>query len=99
MLSKVDILRAFLRDNPEAIKAFNEVFANLRVDDGNADTNDVLAVLCSGGAHVKGSVQRRCECNSIVWLSPSTQKMLEKRGAAPYRLLCPHCLEKEIKIT
>ena len=59
------------------------------------DMDDVVTVL-AGPNHggVTGSVQSKCGCGSMVWLSPSTQEMMQQRGDKPTIIMCRQCALK-----
>lgn len=63
------------------------------------DKDEAMTVVAghdSGG--VIGSIQSKCGgCGSLVWLSPSTQEMMAKRGDGTTLIRCLDCVLKEAK--
>ena len=60
---------------------------------------DELTVVAGPGHQIAGSKQVVCACGAFAWLSPATQDMMKRRGAAPTLVICTQCwvarLEKE----
>jgi hypothetical protein len=76
-------IRKWLKENPETAAEVRDLIETgklVSLDDPAAD--EVVTIICGqdhGG--IDGSVQRGCaECGAIVWMSPSMQEAIAKRG-------------------
>jgi hypothetical protein len=57
-------------------------------------------VICAGpdSFGVIGAMQTQCaRCDALVWLSPSTQELLAKRGNLATEVICVLCLMSRMK--
>jgi hypothetical protein len=97
MPTEREAIRAILDARPDLAKLLAEMVQDGRMGcTENIDPNEPITVV-AGSDHggVTGSQQRKCgNCGSAAWLSPSTLEMLEKRGDAPYEILCFDCVMK-----
>jgi hypothetical protein len=93
MPTEREALRKALRENPEAAAILHHLVISGRIKTPDSlDPTEPLNVICGpdhGG--ITGSKQDKCGCGAVIWLSPSTQEMLTKRGQSPSKLLCPEC--------
>jgi hypothetical protein len=96
------------------IKSRPDLAANLRKHFDNNQTifkreteglkeavmRDELTVVASPHhCMIAGSKQALCACGTLVWLSPSTQTIISRRGSSPTNVICGDCwtvmMEKE----
>lgn len=93
-MNEREAIRKWMRDNPERAAALRKKF-----DEGSLTNSveilesDTPVTMICGPDHGKidGSKQAKCECGAVIWISPSTQALLAKRGATPTRLICMRC--------
>jgi hypothetical protein len=97
MPSERDRIRTFLDQHPEWAE-----FLSDRAKDGKLMTaeditpqDELIVVVSHNPAEITGSVQAKCECGAIVWMSPSTYKLVKSRQPFPTRVLCVPCFTKE----
>jgi hypothetical protein len=102
MPTERESIRKFLDDRSAVAEWLKRGLAEGRIGctDAIAGTDEVLTVIAgsdSGG--VIGSLQSKCcDCGVLVWLSPSTQEMLTKRGDLPTVIKCLQCVVKDAKV-
>jgi hypothetical protein len=100
MPTEREAIRKILDARPELAALFLKMIESGRMGcTDDIDPNEPI-IVCAGDDHggVIGSAQRNCtDCQTLVWLSPSTLEMLEKRGSAPYKILCLECVMKTTK--
>jgi hypothetical protein len=99
MPSEIAVLRAALKADPEYhanLKALCE--RGLIGPMVDVPPDKMLTVVATPNhCGIEGCKQDRCECGCIVWIAPSTQAMLIKRGASPHRVICGLCFVKELE--
>lgn len=103
MPDEIAVLRAALKDSPEAHDRLRALALSGKL--GRAEevpASQPLTVVAAPRHYgIDGAKQARCECGVTVWLSPSTQAMMMKRGtspqAAPTTIVCVECFQKELK--
>jgi hypothetical protein len=101
MASELAVLRAALRSNPEHHEKLKELAERGSLGPLTDVPDDVPLTVVAAPEHfgIDGAKQARCGCGIIVWLSPSTQRMIIARGAVPnaIRVLCAWCFIDEMK--
>lgn len=92
-MTEREAIKKWMRENPERAAQLRQLY-----DRGLLHSLEVLAsdvpvtMICGPSAGgIKGSKQALCECGAVIWISPSTQKILAERGAVPTRLICMRC--------
>jgi hypothetical protein len=85
-----------VRRYPTAAKAIKEMIAAGTVLDADkaAATDEPLCILAGDRTTIPGSRQTKCGCGRLVWLSPDTLSMMEKRGSKPILICCATCVAK-----
>jgi hypothetical protein len=95
MPSERQVIRQWISDHPERAKQLRRLVESgeIRAHDEDTKTNsNPLTMVCGQeDCKITGSITRLCECGNTIWLSPSTQEMLEARGNLPTTLMCPTC--------
>jgi hypothetical protein len=99
-MNEREAVRKALRENPVAYRILKKA-----VDEGKLKSTDDLpeteeeAVFICGPDHggIDGSKQAQCACGNLVWLSPSSQEVITRRGDAPIRIICMRCAIAELK--
>lgn len=100
MPTERETIRKWMRENPERAALLKHLYDKGLLHDMEEAiaTSEPLTMICgpeSGGIH--GSKMAKCECGAVIWLSPSSQELLARRGAAPTRLACMSCGGKAIE--
>jgi hypothetical protein len=101
MPDEIAVLRAALRANPEHHKRLLELAEDGAFGPMVDVPDDVPLTVVAGPEHfgIDNSQEARCECGAVVWLSPSTQRMIIARGGLPkpIRILCGWCFMHEMR--
>lgn len=97
MPTEREAFRKILREKPELHRALAKALdeGRLKGADQIPEEGEEFIFVCGpdhGG--VEGSKQVKCECGAAVWMSPSTQELLESRKAFPTRVICIWCAMK-----
>lgn len=92
--------RRWMNENPERAAQLKKLFekGKLKSTDDLPETEEEAVFICGpdhGG--IDGSKQAQCACGNLVWLSPSTQEVITRRGDAPIRIICMRCAIAELK--
>jgi len=100
MPTERESIRKFLNENSRVAALLKRGVAEGRIGcSDDVDKDEVMTVVAgpdSGG--VIGSIQSKCDgCGSLVWLSPSTQEMMAKRGDGKTLIRCLDCVLKEVR--
>jgi hypothetical protein len=61
------------------------------LENAATDPEPMFVAASEDHGNIEGSKQVQCACGTRVWISPSTQEMMTKRGAYPTSVLCPSC--------
>jgi hypothetical protein len=97
MPTERESIRLLLRAKPDFARMLADMIEQGRLGcSDDVDPSEPITI-CAGPDHggVIGAVRRSCGgCGLLVWLSPSTLEMLEKRGSAPYEIRCHECAMK-----
>lgn len=98
MPTEREALRAALNENPEqAEKLLDMVRSGKLVGCDELPPGPIAVVAAPDHNGIVGARQYRCECGALVWLGPSTQGMLARRGNMDgVRLICIECAMKDI---
>jgi hypothetical protein len=98
MPSEKERVKAFFAKHPEWSAFLSERAKEgrmMNVEDVSKD--DVLVIVASSDpAQIVGAKQAQCGCGRLVWLSPSTQKVLIERGRYPTRISCISCVTENV---
>jgi hypothetical protein len=100
MPNEIAVLRAALRIDPEHHARLRELARSGKIKPGLDDVppDEVVTVVATPNhCGIEGSRQDRCGCGTLVWIAPSTQAMLIKRGTSPHRVICGLCFLKELE--
>lgn len=97
-MNEREAIRKWMNENPERAAHLKELFKKGKLNSLEVLASDTPVTMICGPHHgnINGSQQRLCECGAIIWISPSTQEELKKRGDAPTRLICMRCGGKAI---
>ncbi len=95
MPTEREVIRKFLRENPDAAERLGELVEQGRIKSTESlkDDGEPLTVVGShlGPAGIIGSKQYRCACGKPAWLSPSTQEVMAKHKGE-VNVMCSQCL-------
>jgi hypothetical protein len=99
MPTEIAVLRAALKSNPEGHARLREMAVAGKI--GSFDeinpAEPLTVVAASEHFGVTGAIQAKCECGTVVWLSPSTQAMMKGRGDAPTQIICVLCFSRTMQ--
>jgi len=95
MPTERETIRKFLDEDSEMARWLKRSVANGRIKSVDVSMDEVVTIM-AGPNHggVTGSIQTKCGCGSLVWLSPSTQEMMQQRGDKPTVIMCIECALK-----
>ncbi len=93
-MEEKDALKNLLDQNPE----FGRIITSLKISATlenveNIPQEEEFVVVC-GPSHagITGSQQHRCNCGRIIWIAPSTQKIMKERPGST-KLMCFYCVQ------
>lgn len=93
-MNERDAIRQLLRERPELCEYLAKAVAEGKLkstDDLPGTEEEVYFVVGPDHGGIEGSKQVQCACGNLGWLSPSTQEVITRRGAAPMRIMCLRC--------
>jgi hypothetical protein len=100
MPTEIAVLRAALRDNPAHHAKLRELAESGAIGPLTDIPDDQPFIVIAAPEHfgMEGAKQARCPCGLIVWLSPTTQRMIDERNAIPGpMIMCAWCFFRELR--
>lgn len=97
MTTERESIRKLLDSHSPMADWLHEGVASGRIRSSDDIDHNEEIIVVGGPEHggVDGAKQAKCGCGAVVWISPSTQEMMAKRGpSAPTIIVCIPCLLK-----
>jgi hypothetical protein len=100
MPSEIDAVRKAFSENPKLHDRLRMMFnrGKLGTEADIPPDEELVVVAAMDHGGIFGAKQVSCsECPAKVWIAPSTQEMLSRRGDAPTKIVCTLCVLKSMK--
>jgi hypothetical protein len=93
-MTEREALRQMFDASPALARQLRELVVAGKIKVGFPDSELGDVVVCIGRTtNIDGSQQVRCGCGALGWITPSTQRMVARRGV---RFICMDCFPKLI---
>lgn len=99
MPTETALIRAAIKESPRLHSLLSDLAERGALGPlKNVSADEELTVVAAPEHYgMIGAEQALCGCGAVVWLSPSTQKILKARGAAPTLISCSVCFVRKVR--